>query len=355
VAHTPSCLVAEVAERLPPDHAGSATMPPPADPEQAAARAEIRRILENAVDALPSEFRAVFMMIAMPISARQAESVLHAIISPSMRTPSQSNIISPAVMVDLPWNVTAIDLPRSRRQYPGLTNYGCGMQVTISSLLDGAKQASGAVAIIDVFRAFTTAAVAFANGASRIIMVGSVDEALSLRDIGLAQVCMGEVRGRAPPGFDFGNSPFEISDIDFRGKAIAQRTGAGTQGIVAAKRADYLYAASLVTAKATAESLRSHGTELVSLVALGNNAVTRTDEDEACALHLRNILQGRSGNAEAVRQVIRAGSEIARFHDPLDPHHPRDLDIALDIDRFDFAVRVKIEDARPVARVERCA
>jgi hypothetical protein len=30
-------------------------------------------------------------------------------------------------------------------------------------------------------------------------------------------------------------------------------------------------------------------------------------------------------------------------------------DIALDIDRFDFAVRVKIEDARPVARVERCA
>ena len=67
-------------------------------------------------------------------------------------------------------------------------------------------------------------------------MVGSVDEALSLRDIGLAQVCMGEVRGRAPPGFDFGNSPFEISDIDFRGKAIAQRTGAGTQGIVATQQ-----------------------------------------------------------------------------------------------------------------------
>jgi hypothetical protein len=96
---------------------------------------------------------------------------------------------------------------------------GCDMQVSIGSLLDGAKQATGAVAIIDVFRAFTTAAVAFANGTSGIIMVSSVDEALSLRDSGLVQVCMGEVRGRAPPGFDFGNSPFEISDIDFRGKA----------------------------------------------------------------------------------------------------------------------------------------
>ena len=102
---------------------------------------------------------------------------------------------------------------------------GCDMQVSIGSLLDGAKQATGAVAIIDVFRAFTTAAVAFANGTSGIIMVSSVDEALSLRDSGLVQVCMGEVRGRAPSGFAFGNSPFEISGIDFRGMAIAQRTG----------------------------------------------------------------------------------------------------------------------------------
>jgi 2-phosphosulfolactate phosphatase len=110
-----------------------------------------------------------------------------------------------------------------------------------------------------VFRAFTTAAVALANGASRIIMVSEVREALSLRDSGAAQICMGEVRGRPPPGFDFGNSPFEISDLDFRDKNISQRTGAGTQGVVAARGADYLYAASLVTAKATAKALRSCG------------------------------------------------------------------------------------------------
>ena len=34
---------------------------------------------------------------------------------------------------------------------------------------------------------------------------------------------------------------------------------------------------------------------------------------------------------------------------------PEDLDIALDIDRFDFAVRVEFEDGRPVARMERPA
>src|SRR5690349_18632974 len=229
------------------------------------------------------------------------------------------------------------------------------MLIAIGSLLDGAKHATGSVAIIDVFRAFTTAAMAFANEASRIIMVGSVEDALSLRDGGLAQVCMGEVGGRAPPGFDFGNSPFEISGVEFAGATIAQRTGAGTQGIVAARNADRLYAASLVTAKATAKALLLHQPQRISLVAMGNNPVMRTDEDELCALHLRNLLEGRPGNPEAVRQVILAGGEIRRFHDPSDPHHPGDLDIALDIDRFDFAIRVTMEDGRPVARLERPA
>jgi RNA polymerase sigma-70 factor, ECF subfamily len=58
----PTVDLADVAEQLPLDHTGSATMASPVGPEHAAAHAEIQRILEHAVDALPSEFRAVFMM-----------------------------------------------------------------------------------------------------------------------------------------------------------------------------------------------------------------------------------------------------------------------------------------------------
>src|SRR5437868_10180287 len=92
------------------------------------------------------------------------------------------------------------------------------MEISIHSLLKGATRATGSVAVIDVFRAFTTAAVALANGASRIVMVRTVEEALVLRAAGIGEVCMGEVRGRAPDGFNFGNSPFEISSLDFHGK-----------------------------------------------------------------------------------------------------------------------------------------
>ena len=63
------------------------------------------------------------------------------------------------------------------------------MEISIHSLLEGATRATGTVAVIDVFRAFTTAAVALANGASRIVMVSTVEEALALRAAGIGQIC----------------------------------------------------------------------------------------------------------------------------------------------------------------------
>lgn len=229
------------------------------------------------------------------------------------------------------------------------------MIIRIESLLEGAQRAAGAVVVIDVFRAFTTAAVVLANGAERIVMVGSVAEALSLRESGFGQVCIGEVKGIPPAGFDFGNSPHQVSGVDFRGKTAIQRTSAGTQGIVTVRNATSLFAGSLVTASATARALRATGSPLVSLVAMGKNAESRTDEDELCALHLRNLLEGRPGApAAALRGVILACEEALRFGGPDHPESPaEDLEIALDVDRFDFAIPVTIEDGRPVARMLR--
>jgi 2-phosphosulfolactate phosphatase len=89
---------------------------------------------------------------------------------------------------------------------------------------------------------------------------------------------------------------------------------------------------------------------------MGDNGIKRTDEDELCAIHLRNRLEGRPGDADAIRQLILAGGEVGRFHDPARPFlHPEDVDIALDIDRYNFAVRVRFENGRAVAHMERPA
>src|SRR5215472_2080724 len=51
--------------------------------------------------------------------------------------------------------------------------------------------------------------------ASKIVMVRTVEEALELQRAGTGQICMGEVRSRAPMRSIFENSLFEISRIDF--------------------------------------------------------------------------------------------------------------------------------------------
>ncbi len=54
--------VCDAYEQLSADHPGSATMARPASPEAAAAREQIRRLVEAAIDTLPAQFRVVFMM-----------------------------------------------------------------------------------------------------------------------------------------------------------------------------------------------------------------------------------------------------------------------------------------------------
>ncbi|MCI3135289.1 2-phosphosulfolactate phosphatase [Phenylobacterium aquaticum] len=165
--------------------------------------------------------------------------------------------------------------------------------IVIESLTASAGRARGAVVIIDVFRAFTTAAVALANGAEAIVMVDDLDTALALRDRGVGRICIGERRGVKPEGFDFGNSPHEIRDLSFAGDVLIQTTSNGTKGVLAARAATRVYAASLANAAATVRAILDDGEAEVWLIAAGDDAA-RTEEDEICALYMRALLQGRS-------------------------------------------------------------
>ena len=108
------------------------------------------------------------------------------------------------------------------------------MEIRLGSLVRDAREAAGTVIVIDVFRAFTTAAIAFSNGASDITLVAEAEDALALHRSGVGDVLMGEVDGKRPHGFNYGNSPHEISQVDLTGKSLVQSTRAGTVGVAAA-------------------------------------------------------------------------------------------------------------------------
>jgi 2-phosphosulfolactate phosphatase len=227
------------------------------------------------------------------------------------------------------------------------------MEIRLLSLLEGARRAAGTVVIIDVYRAFTTAAVALQRGAARVLLVNTPESAFKLRREGRGDLCLGEVSGIKVPGFDFGNSPLELSRADVRGKTLIQSTSAGTKGVVAAGRAEALFAAALINAEATIRVVLTRNPSLVSLVAMGTNGAHRSDEDEQCALYMRNRLRNRRPDPAAVRSLVLSAHDSAKFDDPKRPHFdPRDRDIALQIDSIPFAVRVRVEGDLLVATSE---
>jgi 2-phosphosulfolactate phosphatase len=227
------------------------------------------------------------------------------------------------------------------------------MEIRLASLIEGARTAEGIVVIIDVFRAFSAAAVALARGARRVIMVDSLDQALALRAAGTGELCMGERRGARPEGFDFGNSPAELAAADLGGKTLIQTTTNGTAGLHAAARAERLYAGALVSAEATVQAILRQRPGLVTLVAMGREGRHRADEDELCALYLRARLQGRQPDTVAVRALLasmppppNAALVASGAYDP------RDRDVAAEIDRVAFAVRVRQEAGLLIATAE---
>ena len=150
------------------------------------------------------------------------------------------------------------------------------MKVQTYQLIEGAKEARGLTVVIDVFRAFTVACYAYANGAEDIITVGRLEDAYRIKESHPDYILSGERHGRIQPGFDYGNSPARIENVDFTGKTIIHTTSAGTQGIVNAVRADEIITGSFVNAKAVARYIGDKNPENVSLVCMGDEGVKKT-------------------------------------------------------------------------------
>ena len=101
----------------------------------------------------------------------------------------------------------------------------------------------------------------------------------------------------------------------------------------------------MVTANATATAILTENPDIVTLVAMGSYGKFRTDEDEQCGLYIRNLLGGRQPDKNSVRQLILVGEESQKYDDSNLPHFdPMDRVIALQIDRFKFAMPVTKED-----------
>jgi 2-phosphosulfolactate phosphatase len=219
------------------------------------------------------------------------------------------------------------------------------MRVLVTLGLDGARAATGHAVIVDVFRAFTTAAFCAAAGAREIVLLADHEEALRMKGRDPSLFLSGEIEGKPIPGFDVGNSPSVIERLDLTGRRVVQRTSSGTQGVVAASAARAILLGSFVIASATARYLAGVAAE-VTIVAMGPNG--ERNEDVACADYIAGLVRGER---PAIPPINMPGDDPASGWPDWFPR--RDAELACEVDRFDFALPVVREGGLLVARAAR--
>ncbi|KOU91270.1 2-phosphosulfolactate phosphatase [Streptomyces sp. XY593] len=208
-------------------------------------------------------------------------------------------------------------------------------------------EAPSVAVVVDVMRAFTVAAWAFAQGAEKIVLAESLEEALALKARHPDWMALKD--GPPAPGFDLVNSPGLLRSVDLGGRTVVQKTTAGTVGALAAKEASLVLCAGFVVAEATARLLRTRGGDSVTFVVTGEAG--HAEEDLACAQYIaRRATETGTDAAAYLRRAAdsRAAAELAEG--VRQGVHPDDVALCLEVDRFPFAMVATSEGSLMVLR-----
>ncbi|MFJ5875804.1 2-phosphosulfolactate phosphatase [Streptomyces sp. NPDC093088] len=196
--------------------------------------------------------------------------------------------------------------------------------------------------VVDVMRAFTVAAWAFGRGAERIVLAGSLEEALALKARHPDWVALKD--GPPAPGFDAVNSPGLLRSADLGGRTVVQKTTAGTVGALAVKDASLVLCAGFVVAEATARLLRARGCDRVTFVVTGEDG--RAEEDLACARYIAGRAAGAGTDAAGFLRRAGESRAAAELREGVrEGAHPDDVALCLELDRFPFAMVASVEDS----------
>lgn len=222
------------------------------------------------------------------------------------------------------------------------------------SIFKGHKfpEAKGLCVVIDVLRAFTTAAFAFASGAKDITLVSTPEEVFLKHQKDPSLLLMGEQEGKPIEGFHFENSPSEIQNASLSGRRMVQRTSSGTQGVVGCSHAPHILISSFVVAEATIKRILELAPSHVSFIATGR---TNGDEDVALAEYLHSRLTGKPINLEHLLNRVRTCPTAQRMKEgPISYKNGEyDLELALKVDHFSFAMEVLKMDGELIGRALR--
>lgn len=215
-----------------------------------------------------------------------------------------------------------------------------------------------ACAVFDVLRATTTILTALNNGASSVVPVAEIEEALGLRAKNSQLLLAGERGGLRIEGFDFGNSPREFLSANVSGRQIAITTTNGTRALRACSHASEIWIGSLRNISGLAQKLLASPLDEILIICAGTAEEASVEDTIAagalcerlagCALRdSAQIAHGfylhHAPNLRASVNLARNGRKLLAMPDLAD-----DVPVCFDIDSLQINARLH-SDGRIVA------
>ena len=205
-----------------------------------------------------------------------------------------------------------------------------------SSIVIEGNSANDIYIIVDVIRATTSMAVMFDRGAARVLAAETIEEAREAARLVPGRLLCGERNVQRIPGFDYGNSPVQFSQLDLSGRELVMTTTNGTRAFYACPEQAVRLAGSFYNAEAvTSYALKLAQTRQcdIHIVCAGESDYFGLD-DAVCAGYLVLELQRQQADIRLLDSTYAAIALYEAFKPP------RVLD-------FSNAVRAVVEGGLP--------
>lgn len=208
--------------------------------------------------------------------------------------------------------------------------------------------------VVDVLRAFTTAAIAFERGAERIVLAASEREAILVKKQIPGSLTLGEQLGQCIGRFDMSNSPSELLERSFEGRTLIQISTHGTPAVLETVPGvtGNTYCASLLCAAKTASTVEGECERCLYVISGWRQGidVNYGDDDLAVAEYIESRRHSAGDPAPYIDR-IRKSPSAWKFLDKDQPEMPTsDLDIAVQVNRDGFVMPVTVGPYGPELR-----
>jgi 2-phosphosulfolactate phosphatase len=197
---------------------------------------------------------------------------------------------------------------------------------TPQEILSDRARAGDVYIVIDVIRATTTMTVMLEQGARRVLVASSIEQARAGAARHPERALCGERNVQRIAGFDYGNSPREFARLDLRGREMIMTTTNGTRAFHACPPEATLLAGCFRNAHAVcsrALALARERERDIALVCAGEFRYFALD-DAVCAGYLAGELLRLSGAEETALEPHESALAAAALYTAYQP--PRVLE-----------------------------